>query len=170
MKRRVLLFSLLVVLLFAMPYRSPAPLIYRAGEGWTYERVGGGKWLRDRAKDQYEVAQQAFDRHDFGVALKASRRTVKVWPLSDYAPKAQYLVGRAYEAKGNLERSFKEYQKLVEKHPKVENYQETLSDAVSDAAHNAVSDAGFFRAYGEPGQACHGQIKRDWRALRAQPR
>ena len=45
------------------PYRSPAPLIYRPGEGWTYESVGGAKWQRTRAKDQLEVAQEAFDNH-----------------------------------------------------------------------------------------------------------
>jgi outer membrane protein assembly factor BamD len=101
-------------------------LIYRAGEGWTYESVGGGKWSRTRAKDQLEVAQEAFDKKDYSLALKAARRTVRTWPLSDYAPQAQYLLARSYEAKGQDERAFKEYQKLVEKYPKVENYEEVL--------------------------------------------
>jgi outer membrane protein assembly factor BamD len=111
----------------ALPYRSPAPLIYTPGEGWTYEPVGGqGAWKRTRAKDQLIVAQDAFDKKNYGLALKAGRRVVKVWPLSDYAPQAQYLVGRCYEQKGWDERAFKAYQALLEKYPKSINYEEVL--------------------------------------------
>jgi outer membrane protein assembly factor BamD len=111
---------------FVLPFSSPAPLIYRAGEGWTYESVGGGKWERARAKDQLEVAQSALDKQEYNLALKAARRVVRRWPLSDYAPQAQYILGRSYEAKNQDQRAFKEYQKLLEKYPKVENYQEVL--------------------------------------------
>lgn len=127
MKRRSGLLLLLVLWVMALPFRAPAPLIYRPGEGWTYEPVGGGgKWQRSRAKEQLDVAQAAFDHKDYGLALKAAKRVVKVWPLSDYAPQAQYLVGRSYEAKGKDEKAFKEYQKLLEKQPKTANYQEIL--------------------------------------------
>src|ERR1700674_1932901 len=115
---------LIAVCLVAVPFRSPAPLIYRPGEGWTYESVGGGgKWQRTRAKDQLEVAQAAFDKKAYGLPLKAARRVVRVWPLSDYAPQAQYLIGRCYEAEGLDEKAFGEYQKVLEKHPKISNYQ-----------------------------------------------
>ena len=103
---------LIAVGMLAMPYRSPAPLIYTPGEGWTYEPVGGeGGWQRARAKDQLVVAQDAFDKKNNSLALKAARRVVRRWPLSDYAPQAQYIVARCYEAKGLDERAFKEYQK-----------------------------------------------------------
>jgi len=121
---RLVLASLFLV---AFPFRSPAPLIYRPGEGWTYEPVGGeGKWQRTRAKDQLDVAQAAFDKKSYGTALKAARRVVRVWPLSDYAPQAQYLVGRCYEARGKDEQAFREYQKVLEKQPKIANYEEIL--------------------------------------------
>jgi outer membrane protein assembly factor BamD len=127
MNRRSVLLPLIIAFAMVGPFRSPAPLIYTPGEGWVYEPVGGeGKWQRTRAKDQLVVAQDAFDKKDFGVALKAARRTVKVWPLSDYAPQAQYLVGRCYEAKGMHERAFKEYQKVLEKYPKFINCEEVL--------------------------------------------
>ena len=118
--------ALIVACILAFPFTSPAPLVYRPGEGWVYESVGGGKWVRMRAKDQLDVAQSAFDNKDLSTAFKAARRTAKVWPLSDYAPKAQYLLGRCYEASHQDERAFKEYQKLIEKYPKAENYQEVL--------------------------------------------
>ena len=118
---------LITVCVLALPYPSPAPLIYTPGEGWTYEAVGGeGNWRRTRAKDQLVVAQDAFDKKDYGTARKAARRVVQVWPLSDYAPQAQYLIGRCYESKGLDERAFNAYQTLIEKYPKAINYEEVL--------------------------------------------
>lgn len=118
---------LAAVCLLAVPQRAPAPLIYRPGEGWTYEAVGSeGKWRRTRAKDQLEVARAAFNKKDYGLALKAARHLVKQWPLSDYAPEAQYLVGRCFEAKRSDEKAFKEYQKLLTKYPKYEKTEEIL--------------------------------------------
>ncbi len=121
-------FLLLVGLgLLALPISSPAPLIYRPGEGWTYEPVGGeGKWRKTRAKDQLEVAQAAFDQQSYRAATKAARRVVREWPLSDYAPKAQYLVARCYELRKQDEKAFKEYQKLLAQYPKTEDLPEVL--------------------------------------------
>ncbi|HAB18360.1 MAG TPA: outer membrane protein assembly factor BamD [Verrucomicrobiota bacterium] len=115
--------------LLALPLTCPAPIIFRAGEGWTYEPVGGSgsNWERKRAKDQLQVAQDAFDRGDYRLSTKAANRVVKVWPLSDYAGKAQYLVGRCYEARKMDERAFKSYQVALTRYPKLENYDEILS-------------------------------------------
>lgn len=126
MNRWLIRLAIVMVGVLVFPYRCPAPLIYRTGEGWTYESVGGAKWERARAKDQLDVAQQAFDKKEYGTTLKAARYVVKKWPFSDYAPKAQYLLGRCYEERKMDERAFKEYQKLLEKYPKVENFQEVL--------------------------------------------
>lgn len=114
--------------LLALTERCPAPIIYRPGEGWTYEPVGGdnGKWIRKRAKDQLQVAQDAFDQKDYRQARRAASRVVKIWPLSDYAGSAQYLLGRVYEARRMDERAFKEYQKALTKYPKVPNYDEII--------------------------------------------
>src|SRR4051794_25737247 len=96
--------SLLALTLFVsfFPFRSPAPFVYRPGEGWSYEPVGGeGKWQMTRAEDQLAVAQAAFDKKAYRLALKAARRVVRVWPQSDFVPQAQYLVGRCLEAQGD---------------------------------------------------------------------
>src|SRR5580658_4265843 len=98
MKRSSASIGLVLLLLVALPFRAPAPLIYRPGEGWTYEMPGTkGDWRKLRAKDQLEVAQQAFDQKKYKLALKAAKRVVDLWPLSDYPPKAQYLIARSYE-------------------------------------------------------------------------
>src|SRR5260221_7112729 len=122
MARRLFGFFLAALFLLAFASQCPAPLIYKAGEGWIYEKVGStGRWQRGRAQDQLAVAQEAFDQKDYSTCLKAARRTVAQWPLSDYAPRAQYLVGRCHEAKKQDQLAFDDYQKLIEKYPKIEN-------------------------------------------------
>ena len=137
---------LIAVCVLAFPFTSPAPLVYRPGEGWVYESVGGGNWVRTRAKDQLEVAQTAFDNKDYSTAFKAGRRTVKVWPLSDYAPRAQYLLGRCYEARHQDERAFKEYQNLLQKYPKIDIYAEILARQFEIA--NRFLAGQWFRLWG----------------------
>ena len=127
MSRPLARFLLIAVTVALLPFSSPAPLVYTPGEGWTYESVGNeGNWRRTRARDQLQVAQQAFDAKKFSVAIKAARHVVKTWPLSDYAPQAQYLVGRCYEAKHMDEKAFAEYQTVLEKYPKSENLDDVL--------------------------------------------
>jgi outer membrane protein assembly factor BamD len=127
MSRRLLCWLLIFVGVALLPFHSPAPLIYTPGEGWTYEPVGGeGKWQRTRAKEQLQVAQQAYDQKDYGLAIKAARHVVKEWPLSDYAPRASYLLGRCYEARRMDQRAFDEYQNLLTKYPQSENINEVL--------------------------------------------
>jgi len=128
MNRRFVFLLLTSACVLLVPFRSPAPLIYTPGEGWSYEPVGGGgNWQRTRAKDQLIVAQDALDKKDYSTALKAAHRTVKVWPLSDYAPQAQFVVGQCYEAKGMDERAFKEYEKVIEKYPRFVDSEKVLA-------------------------------------------
>ncbi len=116
---------MVVTCLWVGVMNCPAPLIYRPGEGWTYEAVGAGAaWQRKRAKDQLAVAQEAFDAGQYRLALKAAKHTTKTWPLSDSSGRAQYLIGRCYEARKMDERAFKEYQKALIKYPKLDNYSE----------------------------------------------
>lgn len=127
---------LVALLWLGFPYPSPAPLIYRPGEGWIYEPVGStGEWAKGRAKDQLEVAKNAFEKKDYKLAVRAARRTVSMWPLSDYAPEAQYILARCYEAKGSEEKAFEQYQKLIEKYPKVANHQEIIRRQYDIACH-----------------------------------
>jgi outer membrane protein assembly factor BamD len=118
---------LTIALLLVAVQRSPAPLVYTPGEGWNYEPVGSeGKWRRTRAKDQMELAQQAYDRKDFSLATKSAQFLVRQWPLSDYAPEAEYLLGRCYEAKKNDEKAFKAYEVILEKYPRSPRCDEIL--------------------------------------------
>lgn len=63
MRSRSIQLLVIVVGVLVLPQRAPAPLIYTPGEGWRYEKVGEDrKWMRARAKEQLQVAQEAFDR------------------------------------------------------------------------------------------------------------
>jgi outer membrane protein assembly factor BamD len=127
MKLRFGIWILLLTVLVLLPARSPAPIIYTPGEGWTYENAGQtGKWQRPRAKDQLDVAEQAFTNRDYSVTLHAANRVLRVWPLSDYAPRASYLMGRCLEVKHKDEAAFNAYQQIIEKFPKSGQYNEVL--------------------------------------------
>ena len=147
MKRSNACLLLIALCLLALPYRSPAPLLFVPGEGWTYEPVGAkGDWQRTRAKDQLEVAQQGFDKKDISLATKAARRVVAIWPLSDYAPAAQYLLGRCYESRGLGEKAFAAYQKTIHEYPKSTNYDEILTREFEIA--KTYYNGKFFRLWG----------------------
>lgn len=127
MNRRFSFFLIVAAGVTLFAFRSPAPLVYAPGEGWYYEPAGTtSKWTRTRAKDQLEVAEQAFTNGDYSVAMHAARRVVKVWPLSDYAPRAEYLIGRCLEVQGRDEAAFNAYQNMVKKYPRSNNYEDVL--------------------------------------------
>lgn len=127
MIRRFGFWFLVVFAVVLLPSRSPAPLMYVPGEGWYYEPYGEtAKWQRPRAKDQLQVAEDAFTAKDYSTTLRAAHRVLRVWPLSDYAPRAQYLVGRCLEVKGKDEAAFNAYQNIIDKYPKSSQYNEVL--------------------------------------------
>jgi outer membrane protein assembly factor BamD len=127
MNRRFIFLFFIAAFVGLLPFRSPAPLIYAPGEGWYYEPAGSNaKWTRTRAKDQLEVAEEAFKNKDYSTTLHAAYRVLKVWPLSDYAPRAQYLVGRCLEMEHRDEAAFDKYQDLLKKYPRTDSYDEIL--------------------------------------------
>ena len=127
MRSRFLFLFLLTAAAVLLPFRSPAPLIYTPGEGWYYELFGNNtKWQRPRAKDQLDVAEKAFAEKDYDTAMHAATRVINVFPFSDYAPRAEYIRGRCYEARGKDEAAFHAYQQIIEKYPKSSEFNEVL--------------------------------------------
>ena len=127
---RIAQILLVAMVLTTLPSTSPAPLIYREGEGWVYQPVGteslDEKLFARRAKEQLDVVETAFKDKDYDLAEQAAERLVNKWPLSDFAPAAQYYAARCLEERGHDEKAFKAYQKLLVKYPKIDNYQEIL--------------------------------------------
>ncbi len=127
MNRPFGLLLFIVACVWLVPLRAPAPLYYVPGEGWYYEMYGAStRWQRPRAKEQLDVAQQTFASGDYSTTLHAAHRILRVWPLSDYAPEAQYLIGRSLEMTGKDEAAFNAYQTIIEKYPRSSHYEEVL--------------------------------------------
>jgi outer membrane protein assembly factor BamD len=127
MKRPFGFLLLVAACVVLFPYRAPAPLFYVPGEGWYYELYGqNARWQRPRAKEQLDVAEQAFAKQDYNTTLHAAHRILRVWPLSDYAPDAEYYIGRSLEETGKDEAAFKAYQNIIEKYPRSSRYEEVI--------------------------------------------
>ncbi len=137
-----ILFILLIAV--AIPQRASAAITYTPGIGWHW---GDTSWFRTTPREQIKVAQEAFDKKDYAVAMLASKRIVneKRWKFTDYGRQAQYLIARCYEAKGQDERAFKAYQTLIETHPQLDNFDEVLKRQFVIA--NRFLNGQFFRAF-----------------------
>jgi outer membrane protein assembly factor BamD len=147
MNRRFVFLLLLIAGAMLLPFRSPAPLYYTPGEGWYYEPYGEkANWQRPRAKEQLEVAEQAFTNKNYNVTLHAAHRIVRVWPLSDYAPRAEYLIGRCLETSGKDEAAFNAYEAIINKYPHSESYEDVLWRQYEIA--NRFLGGEFFRLWG----------------------
>jgi outer membrane protein assembly factor BamD len=147
MNRRFVFLLLLVAGAMLLPFRAPAPLYYTPGEGWYYEPYGEkADWQRPRAKEQLDVAEQAFTNKNINVTLHAAHRVVRVWPLSDYAPRAEYLVGRCLEVEGKDEAAFNAYQAIIQKYPHSDSYEDVLWRQYEIA--NRFLDGEWFRLWG----------------------
>ena len=128
MKLRLVIFwFVLATLVVLLPSRSPAPLLFVPGEGWYYEPFGeNNAWVRPRAKDQLAVAEEAFTNKNYSIAVHAAHRVLRLWPLSDYAPRASFLVGRCLETQRKDEAAFSAYQKIIEQYPRTDQYNDVL--------------------------------------------
>jgi outer membrane protein assembly factor BamD len=147
MNRRFVFLLLLIAGAMLLPFRSPAPLYYTPGEGWYYEPYGEkANWQRPLAKEQLEVAEQAFTNKNYNVTLHAAHRIVRVWPLSDYAPRAEYLIGRCLETSGKDEAAFNAYEAIINKYPHSESYEDVLWRQYEIA--NRFLGGEFFRLWG----------------------
>jgi outer membrane protein assembly factor BamD len=147
MNRRFVFLLLLVAGALLLPFRAPAPLYYTPGEGWYYEASGQkADWQRPRAKDQLDVAEQAFTNKNYSVTLHAAHRIVRVWPLSDYAPRAEYLIGRCLETSGRDEAAFNAYEAIIQKYPHSDSYEEVLQRQYEIADRFLAGE--FFRLWG----------------------
>lgn len=118
------LFSVTAMVWLALPTQCPAPLIWRKGEGWTYEREGVS--AANNPQDQLKLAKSYQAKKDYGSAIAAYRRLVRRWPTSSAAQDAQLGLADCLSARGYHYHAFKEYQQLIEKHPNTEHFATVL--------------------------------------------
>ncbi|HUJ11500.1 MAG TPA: outer membrane protein assembly factor BamD [Verrucomicrobiae bacterium] len=121
-----LVVTLLAIMTFAflMPVRSPAPLIWRKGEGWTWEHAGVK--MGTNPVDQLKIAQGLQAKKQFRSAIDAYRRVIGRWPQSSSTQDARFGLAECLSAIGYHYQAFKEYQQLIEKHPNSPHFDAVL--------------------------------------------
>ena len=107
-----------------MPTESPAALVWRKGEGWSWERAG--VMSATNPADQLKVAQDLQVKKDYRTAIDGYRRVISRWPLSSSAEDARLGLAECLSGIGYHYAAFQEYQKLIEKHPNTSHFDTVL--------------------------------------------
>ena len=102
-----------------------AALVWRPGEGWVDESSGTGL-SASSSRDQLEIAKKFEADQKFDDALKAYRVLVRKWPLSFFAPEAQFKIGFCMEKKADFWNAYKAYQKMIQKYPASTFFEQAL--------------------------------------------
>jgi len=109
------LLCLIATFVLALPVRCPAPLIWRPGEGWSFEREG--VTTANTPQDQLALAKALQAKKDYGNALSAYRRVIRRWPTSSAAQEARLGLGESLCGLQYYYKAYKIYQDLIEKNP-----------------------------------------------------
>jgi len=103
-----------------------ATLVWRPGEGWSDE--SGGDVSASSSQDQLDLAHKLEASGQRDNALKAYKGLLRRWPLSFYAPEAQYRVGKILEDEADFAGAFKAFQTMVKKYPSSEYFEQALNE------------------------------------------
>ncbi|MCG3150101.1 MAG: Outer membrane protein assembly factor BamD [Verrucomicrobiae bacterium] len=119
---KLLLFLCATVFVFASS--SPAALIWRKGEGWSFERASAAN--ANNPKEMLAIAQKFQADKQYDDAVAAYRRLITKWPTSFAAQDARLGLAESLTDLGYLFKAFKEYQNLIEKHPNSPHFETVL--------------------------------------------
>lgn len=103
--------------------------VSRADWIWTPE---SGKWVnpkyavKDSPQEQFDYAMAYYIAKDYKKSLNEFEKLVKNYPLSRFAPDAQFYAGLSHENLKNYYEAFKAYSTLLEKYPKYEKIKEAV--------------------------------------------
>jgi len=103
-----------------------ATLVWRPGEGWSDE--SGGDVSASSSRDQLDLAHKLEAQGQRDSALKAYKGLLRKWPLSFFAPEAQYRVGKIIEDEGDFYNAFQAFQKMVTKYPSSDYFPQALNE------------------------------------------
>jgi len=103
-----------------------AELVWRPGEGWTDE--SGGEISASSSRDQLDLAHKLEAKGQRDDAMKAYKGLLRRWPLSFFAPEAQFRLGKIQEDEANYPDSFKSFQTMVKKYPSSDYFTQALGE------------------------------------------
>jgi outer membrane protein assembly factor BamD len=125
MLRVRLLLASIVAITFATSIVR-AELVWRPGEGWSDE--SGSDVSASSSRDQLDLAHKLEAQGDRERALKAYKGLLRRWPLSFFAPEAQYRVGKILEDEADFYNAFQAFQKMVTKYPSSDYFSQALNE------------------------------------------
>ena len=102
----------------------PAPLIWRKGEGWSYER--GGVPIGKTPQEQFQIAKGLQAAKNYGDAITAYRRLVRRWPTAFATEDGRIGLAECLSATDFHYKAFLEYQNLITKHPNSRHFELAL--------------------------------------------
>ena len=105
---------------------AQATMVWRPGEGWSDE--SGNDISASSSRDQLELAHKLEAQGQKDAALKAYKGLLHRWPLSFFAPEAQYRVGKILEDQADFYNAFQAFQKMVAKYPSSEFFDQALNE------------------------------------------
>jgi outer membrane protein assembly factor BamD len=120
-----LVLPLTILALVSFPHRSPAPIIYREGEGFSTGAALDIE-IKKNAEEQFKVAQNYEAAGDYKHAAAAYLLVVHRFPRADIAAEAQFRSGQMLERLGKLQLAFNNYQALIQKYPRSPDFEAAL--------------------------------------------
>jgi outer membrane protein assembly factor BamD len=128
MKKYGRIFLFCALGLIAFPFRSPAPLVVKPGEGATYDVPGSEDSAPDQkdAQSQFDVALAAENKGDVGKALSGYKKTVHRFPKASVASLAQYKIGVLLEKRHDLNGASTAYERLIKNYPHSNDFNNAL--------------------------------------------
>ncbi len=103
-----------------------ASLVWRPGEGWSDE--SGGDVSASSSRDQLEVAHKLEAEGQRDDAMKAYKALLRRWPLSFFAPEAQFRIGKIMEDEADYQNAFKSFQFMVKKYPSSDYFEQAIGE------------------------------------------
>jgi outer membrane protein assembly factor BamD len=105
---------------------AKASLVWRPGEGWSDE--SGGDVSASSSREQLETAHKLEAEGQRDDAAKAYKSLLRRWPLSFFAPEAQFRLGKILEDEADYYNSFKSFQTMVKKYPSSTYFEQALGE------------------------------------------
>jgi outer membrane protein assembly factor BamD len=105
---------------------SRATLVWRPGEGWSDE--SGGDISASSSRDQLDAAHKLEAEGQRDDAMKAYKALLRRWPLSFFAPEAQFRLGKIMEDEADYQNAFKSFQTMVKKYPSSDYFEQAIGE------------------------------------------
>jgi outer membrane protein assembly factor BamD len=103
-----------------------ASLTWTPGEGWS--DTSGSDVSASSSRDQLDVAKKLEAEGQRDDAMKAYKMLLRRWPLSFFAPEAQFRLGKIQEDEADYQNSFKSFQTMVKKYPSSDYFEQALGE------------------------------------------